>query len=93
MGNQHGARHVELDGGVGALENLNSAGLPRAGGTGIYQHDGVRYAPLAEWNAACNECDHAELFKRVQTEVGGLIDWVNARFRATVYADPYSPFS
>ncbi len=57
----------------------------------IYQHDGVRYAPLAEWNAACDR-DHAELFTRVQAEVGGLMDWVNARFRATVYADPHSPF-
>jgi len=57
----------------------------------LYQHDGVRYAPVAEWNAACDR-DHAALFQRVQTEVGGLIDWVNARFRATVYADPYSPF-
>lgn len=57
----------------------------------IYQHDGVRYAPLVEWNAACDH-DHAALFARVQTEVGGLIDWVNASFRATVYADAYSPF-
>ena len=57
----------------------------------IYQHDGVRYAPLTEWNIACDR-DHAELFTQVQTEVSGLIDWVNARFRATVYADPYSPF-
>ena len=57
----------------------------------IYQHDGVRYAPLTEWTIACDR-DHAELFTQVQTEVSGLIDWVNARFRATVYADPYSPF-
>ncbi len=57
----------------------------------IYQHDGVRYAPLVEWNAACDR-DHAALFTRVQPEVGALTDWVNTRFRATVYADPYSPF-
>ncbi len=57
----------------------------------IYQHDGVRYAPVVEWNAACDR-DHADLFKRVQPEVGALTDWVNTRFRATVYADPYSPF-
>ncbi len=57
----------------------------------IYQHDGVRYAPLIEWNTTCDR-DHAELFKRVQPEVGRLTDWVNANFRATVYADPYSPF-
>ena len=57
----------------------------------IYQHDGVRYAPLAEWNAACDR-DHAALFARVHLEVGGLVEWVNANFRATVYADAYSPF-
>ena len=36
--------------------------------------------------------DHAELFGRVRTEVPDLIEWVNARFRATVYQDAYSPF-
>jgi HAD superfamily hydrolase (TIGR01484 family) len=57
----------------------------------IYLHDGVRYAPVEEWNAACAR-DHAELFGRVRTEVPVLIEWVNARFHATVYEDPYSPF-
>jgi HAD superfamily hydrolase (TIGR01484 family) len=57
----------------------------------IYLHDGVRYAPLEEWNAACAR-DHAELFGRVRVEVPALVEWVNARFRATVYQDAYSPF-
>jgi HAD superfamily hydrolase (TIGR01484 family) len=57
----------------------------------IYQHDGVRYASLPEWNAACAH-DHAELFARVRPEVAALMDWVNSRFRATVYEDAYSPF-
>jgi HAD superfamily hydrolase (TIGR01484 family) len=57
----------------------------------IYRHDGVRYAPVAEWNAACTN-DHAELFARVRPEVSALIDWVNERFRATVYEDAWSPF-
>ena len=57
----------------------------------IYQHDGVRYAPVEHWNAACNH-DHAELFARVRPEVAVLMDWVNSRFRATVYADAWSPF-
>ena len=57
----------------------------------IYKHDGVRYAPVAEWNAACAR-DHAELFARVRPRVAELMDWVNTRFRATVYDDVWSPF-
>ena len=57
----------------------------------IYSHDGVRYVGLAEWNAACAR-DHAELFARVRPHVPALMDWVNKRFRATVYEDAFSPF-
>jgi hypothetical protein len=57
----------------------------------IHVHDGVCYAGLAEWNAACAK-SHEELFLRVQLDVPRLTAWVNARFRATVYADAYSPF-
>jgi hydroxymethylpyrimidine pyrophosphatase-like HAD family hydrolase len=57
----------------------------------IFIHDGARYVGVAEWNAACAR-DHAELFARVRPEVPNLMDWVNARFRATVYEDAYSPF-
>lgn len=57
----------------------------------IFIHDGVRYAPHASWNGTC-ERDHEELFARIRPEVPGLMAWVNARFRATVYADPFSPF-
>ena len=57
----------------------------------IYKHDGVRYAPVEHWNAACAR-DHAELYARVRPHVGELMDWVNARFHATVYEDVWSPF-
>lgn len=57
----------------------------------IYQHDGVRYAPVADWNTACTR-DHAALFAQVRPAVASLMDWVNARFHATVYEDAYSPF-
>jgi HAD superfamily hydrolase (TIGR01484 family) len=57
----------------------------------IYRHDGVRYASVADWNAACTS-DHSTLFERVRPEVASLTEWVNSRFRATVYEDPYSPF-
>jgi len=57
----------------------------------IFQHDGVRYAPVADWNGACAR-DHEALFARVRPEVPSLTDWVNARFHATVYEDAFSPF-
>ena len=57
----------------------------------IYEHDGVRYAPVEPWNTACAR-DHAELFALVRPAVSELTEWVNSRFRATVYQDAYSPF-
>lgn len=57
----------------------------------IFAHDGVRYVGLAEWNAACAR-DHTELFARVRPWVPELMEWVNRRFRATVYEDAFSPF-
>lgn len=57
----------------------------------IHIHDGVRYAGLQQWNDACVQA-HRELFKRVRQDVPRLTDWINARFRATVYEDDYSPF-
>ena len=57
----------------------------------IYTHDGVRYAPAAEWNTACAR-DHEKLFAQVRPQVPALTAWINARFRATVYEDVYSPF-
>jgi hydroxymethylpyrimidine pyrophosphatase-like HAD family hydrolase len=57
----------------------------------IYFHDGVRYAGIPEWNDACAR-DHAELFARVRPDVPQLYEWVNSRFRATVYEDAFSPF-
>lgn len=57
----------------------------------IYVHDGVRYAPMHPWNHACAQ-DHEELFSQIRPEIPSLVDWVNRRFRATVYEDPWSPF-
>lgn len=57
----------------------------------IYQHDGVRYSPVEHWNTACHR-DHEALFARVRPEVSALMDWVNERFKATVYEDAWSPF-
>lgn len=57
----------------------------------IYVHDGVAYAGLKEWNRACS-MQHAELFSRLRADLPKLTAWVNERFRAMVYEDPYSPF-
>lgn len=57
----------------------------------IYHHDGGRYAPVEHWNAACTR-DHGELYARIRPEVADLMNWVNTRFRATVYEDVWSPF-
>lgn len=57
----------------------------------IFRHDGARYVPVEPWNTACHR-DHERLFARVRPEVAALMDWVNERFKATVYEDAWSPF-
>lgn len=57
----------------------------------IHRHDGVRYVGLDDWNAECSRA-HAEIFARVRLDLPRLTEWVNARFHAKVYEDPYSPF-
>jgi len=57
----------------------------------IHCHDGVRYVGLDPWNYECMR-SHEELFTRILPDLPKLIDWINARFHATVYEDPYSPF-
>src|SRR6266536_1212 len=57
----------------------------------IYVHDKAQYVGVEEWNRACAQA-HAALFARVRAAPPQLVDWVNARFDATVYEDSYSPF-
>ena len=57
----------------------------------IFVHDGVRYSPLQPWNSECAHA-HGELFASIRADVPRLTDWVNARFKASVYEDPWSPF-
>jgi hydroxymethylpyrimidine pyrophosphatase-like HAD family hydrolase len=57
----------------------------------IHLHDGVRYVGLEKWNAACAQA-HGEIFTRVRADLPRLTEWVNARFHAKVYEDPFSPF-
>jgi HAD superfamily hydrolase (TIGR01484 family) len=57
----------------------------------IYCHENSQYVELADWNRDCSHA-HAELFLRVRQDVPKLAAWVNERFSATVYEDPFSPF-
>ncbi len=57
----------------------------------IYSHENSQYVELADWNRDCAHA-HAELFTRVRQDVPQLMQWVNERFKATLYEDPYSPF-
>lgn len=57
----------------------------------IYIHEDSQYVPSEAWNRRCSEA-HAELFARILPDVPKLTDWVNKRFSATIYEDPYSPF-
>jgi len=57
----------------------------------IYVHEGSRYAPHQAWNSECTRM-HRELFARVEPDLPELFEWVNGRFKASVYSDPYSPF-
>jgi hydroxymethylpyrimidine pyrophosphatase-like HAD family hydrolase len=57
----------------------------------IYTHHQSQYQGLEEWNSECTRA-HAELFARLQPDLESIYNWINARFHARVYEDPYSPF-
>jgi hydroxymethylpyrimidine pyrophosphatase-like HAD family hydrolase len=57
----------------------------------IHVRNELEYLPLQEWNQSC-DLAHQALFSRVRPDVPQLAEWIQARFRATIYEDPYSPF-
>lgn len=57
----------------------------------IYVRVGKEYHPLGTWNADCTQA-HAELFSRIAGDLPGLFSWIEARFNAKLYEDPFSPF-
>ena len=56
----------------------------------IHQHVGSRYVPVEAWNERCRR-EHEQLFERVRGDLPALLDWINMRFDATLYEDPFSP--
>src|SRR3954466_6522304 len=57
----------------------------------IYRHDESQYVGVEDWNSGCTSA-HAQLFSRIRPDLHKLVEWVNSRFHARVYEDPYSPF-
>jgi HAD superfamily hydrolase (TIGR01484 family) len=57
----------------------------------IHLHQDSQYVGLEEWNAACVRAQ-AEVFARVKADLPQIVAWINARFHARIYEDPYSPF-
>jgi len=57
----------------------------------IYRHKQSEYVEDGAWNRASQQA-HAELFRRVRGDVPRLRQWVEARYKATIYEDIYSPF-
>jgi len=56
----------------------------------IHLHHDSQYIALEEWNSACTR-KHAALFAQVHADLPRLVSWINSRFRARIYEDPYSP--
>ena len=56
----------------------------------IYFHHQSQYTALEEWNRGCDET-HARAFAEVRPDLPRLVEWINARFHARLYEDPYSP--
>lgn len=57
----------------------------------IYKLEESDFVSVSDWNNACTEA-HAKLFKEVSPHIPEIQMWIQKRYRATVYADAYSPF-
>ncbi len=57
----------------------------------IYRREGDQYVSHAGWNDRCARV-HADLFSRIRPELPAWVEWVNGRFVAEVFEDPWSPF-
>ena len=57
----------------------------------IHLHHDSQYVPVEPWNSECARA-HAEIFAKVMPDLPRIVAWINARFHARIYEDPYSPF-
>jgi hydroxymethylpyrimidine pyrophosphatase-like HAD family hydrolase len=57
----------------------------------IYQLMESDYVSVRDWNDRCARL-HAEIFDKIRPHMPQITAWINSRYRAMVYEDPYSPF-
>ena len=57
----------------------------------IFVREAGEFVPLREWNDRCT-ADQERLFGLVRRDIPKLAAWVQSRFDALVYEDPWSPF-
>ncbi len=57
----------------------------------IFLHHESSYVGLEPWNRDC-EHEHAGLFARIEPDLPEIVQWVQDRFHARIYEDPFSPF-
>ncbi len=56
----------------------------------IYQRRNGGYVGCDDWNQRCTQA-HYRLFRRVEADLPALVDWIQERFQADLYSDPWSP--
>jgi HAD superfamily hydrolase (TIGR01484 family) len=57
----------------------------------IFLHHESSYVGLEPWNGEC-EYAHSGLFARIEPDLAEIVQWVQDRFHARIYEDPFSPF-
>jgi HAD superfamily hydrolase (TIGR01484 family) len=57
----------------------------------IFVHHDSSYTALDPWNRECSD-SHTQLFEKVYDDLPKIVDWINTRFHARIYEDPFSPF-
>jgi hydroxymethylpyrimidine pyrophosphatase-like HAD family hydrolase len=57
----------------------------------IYLHHESSYVALQPWNTTCDRV-HSALYDRLSCDLPGIVHWINSRFHARIYEDPFSPF-
>jgi HAD superfamily hydrolase (TIGR01484 family) len=57
----------------------------------IYELKESDYVSVTDWNDKCARM-HSELFQKVRPHMPRVTQWINHRYNARVYEDPYSPF-
>jgi hydroxymethylpyrimidine pyrophosphatase-like HAD family hydrolase len=57
----------------------------------IYSHQQAQYVSVEPWNTRCTQV-HKQLFAAIRPDLPRIIKWIQGRFHAHIYEDPFSPF-